>query len=460
MGSGWQILNSGRLHNKWWHCYVLGFVKNHLHNCLSNFTEQAPRPETFFINFTDMMNTHLPGITPAKTMLTVIVVAAMVLTGCQQKPAPGSSLQPIKEEANNYTNALLAIHQNFLQQSQEVTARSAGLSDIEQQRASMFLYSAFDLVMEAYVYKGDPARPGLTDWMSAYRKFGGDNPHTIYTQIPVDDHYTYRLRGKLGNAFYFGVQVYGYQSGFNLATANIALNNIQTEKDGSFELILSANKPANAKNWLQLTKGDHAVLLRQYFKGRTGNMPGSFTIERTDSSTYVASSYLQRLQRAHAMITEYIKGTLEVCDLLKENAFNQYPKAGAEVRKPKYGGALYPTKDNTYEGCWVSLKKGEAMHLHGFPPANTPYASYVFYDRWYTTPDYRSIRSYLTKDELVLNSDGSFDLYISPEPVDHPNWINTGGLYEGSFSSRYLLSQSKDFPAIKLVNISDIKPKQ
>jgi hypothetical protein len=60
-------------------------------------------------------------------------------------------------------------------------------------------------------------------------------------------------------------------------------------------------------------------------------------------------------------------------------------------------------------------------------------------------------------DEIVLNEDGSFDLYVSPETVNHPNWINTGGLYEGSYSSRYLLSDETRFPEIKVVNIKDIK---
>jgi hypothetical protein len=105
----------------------------------------------------------------------------------------------------------------------------------------------------------------------------------------------------------------------------------------------------------------------------------------------------------------------------------------------------------------VSLKKGEAVHLHGRLPEKTIYASYVFYDRWYMTPDYKSIRSYLTNSEITLNADGTFDIYISPEKVNHPNWIDTGGLYEGSYSSRYLLSGSKEFPAVQIVQIKNIR---
>jgi hypothetical protein len=159
------------------------------------------------------------------------------------------------------------------------------------------------------------------------------------------------------------------------------------------------------------------------------------------------------------MMKDYILGAIDVCSILANNALNEYASKDAQVRTPKYGGALYPTRDNKYEGCWVSLKEGEALQLHGFLPEKTLYASYVFYDRWYNTPDYRKFNCFRTKDEIVLNADTSFDLYVSPEKVDHPNWIDTGGVYEGSYSSRYLLSEETRFPEVSVVKISDITKK-
>jgi hypothetical protein len=365
--------------------------------------------------------------------------------------------QAQNQGAIDYINNLQAIHTTFKTLADTVSKRSDKLSDIERRKAAEFLSGTFDLVMESYVYKGDPAKPDLTVWMTDYRKFAGDNPHTIYTQFPVHKNYTYKLSGRLGNAFYFGIQAYTYKSGFNLTSANLSLPSMEFEDDGTFEVYFSETRPSYAKNWIKLTEGDHAVLLRQYFQGKKNIQAGQFRIVRVDSSRAQVITYEERLKKAEQMITEYIKGTLEVCDLLKSNAFNNYAKPGAEVRMPKYGGALYPTKDNTYDGFWVSLKKGEAVHLHGRLPEKTIYASYVFYDRWYMTPDYKSIRSYLTNSEVTLNADGTYDIYISPEKVNHPNWIDTGGLYEGSYSSRYLLSGSKEFPTVQIVQIKNIK---
>jgi hypothetical protein len=335
---------------------------------------------------------------------------------------------------------------------------SAGLTDQEKARAAQFIAGTYDLVMESYVDKGDPARPGLTDWMTPQRKFAGDNPHTIYTQAPVDARFAYVLRGRPGNNFYMGLQLYGKAQGFNLPTANLSLPDIALESDGTFVIHIAKERPAGARNWVPLADGDHCFLVRQYFRDRHHIEPSLLHVERIDRGEPTADDYLLRLRLANEMFKEYVLGTIDVCGLLRDNAYNAYPSADASIRAPRYGGSLYPTRDNRYEGFWVKLDKGEAIHLHGFPPRDTPYASYVFYDRWYMTPDYRAVNCFRTADELVLNPDGSFDLYISPEKVDHPNWIDTGGLYEGSYSSRYLMSAETRFPDVRVISVVDGKP--
>jgi hypothetical protein len=81
----------------------------------------------------------------------------------------------------------------------------------------------------------------------------------------------------------------------------------------------------------------------------------------------------------------------------------------------------------------------------------------VFYDRWYTTPDYLRINSFLTDRELKLGADGSYDVYIGPEKVEHPNWIDTGGLYEGSMAIRYLMAEGRSTPELRVVKVADVR---
>lgn len=363
----------------------------------------------------------------------------------------------IKQTAKNLLVSMInTIDATFTKLTDPVESISANLSAVEQERAAFFLVSTYSLVMQAYVERGNPAEPMLTDWMTPPRKFGGDNPYTIYSQVSVDTKYAYKLSGTRGSYIYLGVQLYGFASGFNIPTQNIGKKDIKFNSDGTFDIYISKEKPKGAKNWVQMTHGDHAFLVRQYFNKRTGNVPAKLSVVRVDNNTELGPDYLQRLETANKMMTECILGTIEVTNLLRETAFNQYSPKDGKVRSPKYGGALYPTKDNRYEGCWVSLKEGQAMKVHGRLPKNTLYASYVFYDRWYNTPTYPEVNCFRTMNEVALNPDGTFDLYITPEKIEHPNWINTGGLYEGSFSSRYLESTETEFPMVEIVCIKDI----
>jgi hypothetical protein len=392
-----------------------------------------------------------------RTIISIVLIMVVFMASAQDRNSKKNVT------ANNPdVMALDAIVKTFEKYIYKVNEMSASLSDIEKERAAAFLAGTYSLVMESYVDNGNPAEPGLTSWMTRYRKFAGDNPYTIYTQAPVNVQFEYKLSGKRGNNTYFGLQMYSLRQGFNLPSANMSLDDIKFNQDGTFEIYISKDRPKNVQNWVPIGEGDHCFLIREYFGSRDNIRPCELKVERIDNNTptrpVALTTLRERLENANKMLVDYIAGTIEITSMLRENALNQYPKPDAKVTQPQYGGSMYPTKDNIYQGFWVSLKPGEAIHLHGRLP-KAFYASYVFYDRWYQTPDYRNINCFRTADELALNPDGTYDIYISPETIDHPNWINTGGLYEGSYSSRYMLSEDRAFPTVEVVKIKDILKK-
>ena len=92
-------------------------------------------------------------------------------------------------------NAATRLARALADNSAIVEREIEGLGELEAQRALFFLLSAYDLATEMWFQKGDPAAPVLTNWERPWRKYGGDNPTTIYLSAPISPAMTYRLQG-------------------------------------------------------------------------------------------------------------------------------------------------------------------------------------------------------------------------------------------------------------------------
>jgi hypothetical protein len=326
------------------------------------------------------------------------------------------------------------------------------LPELERGRAADFLFSAFGLSTEMWYLKGDPSAPAWTEWMHPWRKYGGDNPCTVYLSAPVSPQHRYRIRGPLG-AHYVGVQLYRQVRGFNAPSANISSAELTPRGDGRFELVLGGGGPDGAADWLPLADDDYVAMVRVYSYEPWTRW--DVTIERDDDAPAEPLPVDERLEKAAAYFKAAVLSALELTELIKAGGTNAYGPPDAAYRQPKYGDALFPTLDNSYEGFYVDIAADEAILLHGRLP-KALYSSLVFYDRWWATPDYPRVRCYLTDRDLVLNADGTYDAVIAPADPGVPNWIDTGGLTEGVFASRYLLAKETLLPDALVVKIADV----
>ncbi|KMO78361.1 DUF1214 domain-containing protein [Mycolicibacterium chlorophenolicum] len=333
-----------------------------------------------------------------------------------------------------------------LDHASDVVARETeGLGDREVERGLFFLTSAYDLATEMWLQKGDPAAPELTNWEYPWRKYGGDNPTTSYLSAPVSPGRRYRLRGAVGDAVYAGVQVYTRGPGFNAPSANIS---DPLGADGEIDLLIGGEQPADDSPWLPLTTGDYLIMVRLYHRRPPATVPQlSFT--RVDEAAQPELSWAQRALAAEAFFRDAVQSALSVTEVLRAAGVNAYPPPDATVHQPRYTGALFPTVDNVYDGFFVSLGPGQALRLQGRAPS-ARFFSFVFYDRWFNTPDFRSHRCFLTDSDIALEG-GSYEVVLGPDDPGHVNWIDTAGLTEGIFAIRCLLPRERHLPTATVV---------
>ena len=342
---------------------------------------------------------------------------------------------------------------DVLQSAWAKTAKAAdevtrGLSAFERERAAFALVSAYSLAEEMWIFKADPARPAFTDWMANGRKTAGDSPYTVYLSTPISARYTYRLRGNLGDATYFGFQLYRQVQGFNAPSGKLNMSDLRVADNGDFEVLASKARPAGVANWLPLGDDDYVLMTREYRYDPAEQRPAHISIECVDGSDAEPPAFVGRVQKAAAYFESIILSTIEIASLL---SVNQFSPPDAEVRTPKYGDSLFPTKETYYDGFYVKLAPGEAIRMSGRLPERWGFVSFVFYDRWYATLDYPRVRCYLTAHDLQFESDGSYTIYLSAQDPGHANWIDMGGLEEGLFSYRYMMADSNPHPMIEIV---------
>ncbi|NYF17830.1 hypothetical protein HDC37_002675 [Microbacterium sp. AK009] len=321
-----------------------------------------------------------------------------------------------------------------------------GKDEREYDRARFFLHSALTLADEMWFQKGDPAQPEFTDWELPWRKYGGDNPGTVYLSAPVHPDGVYRVTGVAPEATYIGIQVYGRGSGYNAPTGNVG--GAHAAPHGPEEIDVAVGGPAREGHpWVPLAEADYVLIVRLYYSDIRHPRP-DVRITRVGGDVPSMSSSARSRNAVHYFRDEVLS-TIGVTDALRTASVNSYPPADAAVHRPRYTGALFPTRDNTYDGCWVSLGDGESLRVRGTMP-DAVYTSFVFYDRWFNTSDYRVTRCFRTARDIVASADGHYELVLGPDPSDHPNWIDTGGLREGIFAIRNLLMTSRTLPTIEV----------
>ena len=350
--------------------------------------------------------------------------------------------------------SLNSLYATFGQVAKAVDEASQGRTEYERERAMFSVVSAYSLAEEMWIFKADPARPVFSDWMANGRKTAGDSPYTIYLTAPIHPENTYRLYGKLGQPTYFGIQIYKRVQGFNAPSRNTNLDAIQVNADGSFEIICSRERPEKAANWLPLADQDFLVMTREYRVDPRVQEPMQVQIECLVSDGTPPPSLAERVEKAASYFKSIVFSTMEILDLLRRGV-NQFAPPDSEIRAPQYGDSLFPTQDTYYDGFVVSLKPGEALKLTGRLPEKWVYTSFVFYDLWYATLNYPEERCFLTGEDLILNPDGTYTIFVSAEDPERPNWIQMGKLHEGLFSYRWMVADSNPKPDVEVVRIAD-----
>ena len=306
--------------------------------------------------------------------------------------------------------------------------------------------------LEQCLEKGDRSRPEFTRWMSPHRKLLGDNPGTYYDSARIDPSLRYRVWGSRGNPTYIGFTVYGTdEDGSRHIVSALDDADMEFEPDGTFEIALGAERPPEAKNFLELRETATDVFVRQYFSDPEHEVPATYRIEavprsvppppitegelasRLDEVGHFVNETIEVEATLSAIIATMTPGQLRDGDRLTPAADDEGPPLDMAVVSK-----TMPAASILYAGHWINdLRQDEQFVIEGTPP-KARYWSVQVMTRWMESLDYRHHNVIFHHRNTHLQPDGTFRIVVAHADPGAPNWIETTGLSHLSVNVRAL----------------------
>ncbi|OBK22823.1 hypothetical protein A5634_06440 [Mycobacterium asiaticum] len=282
--------------------------------------------------------------------------------------------------------------------------------------------------------EADLAQPVFFDMCSPSRMVGGPNPDGNYYLAMIRGDRRYRITGSRGTSAYLGLQILAgtgltprRMAGY-LSDTDLALNS------GEFELILSAERPTDNAQWLQIPEDASSVVVREYIGDRSVEQLATLNIEALDPDPVAPLTDAALSEQFTAMAWSLMKlATLHrtIKPELLDSPNTLLTAEAADL------GAADTTPDNLYMLGTFRLEPDQALVLDIEPP-DTRYWNVTLENIWHECLEPRRRHSSVTNRAVNPDPDGRVRIAISAQDFGFGHWLDTGGRHRGFIVLRWL----------------------
>jgi hypothetical protein len=290
-------------------------------------------------------------------------------------------------------------------------------------------------------------------------KWGMDCPDAAYTGASIRGDATYVIRARRNTVRYLGFQVMGGMA----STGNVVADDLATDADGNFELVLSATE--HPGNWLALDAQSSSIVVRQFFYDWTNERPAALSIECTDRPASAdpslvappldAAGVAAQLEALGAHVEASVDFWLDVEEGGRSQGVNCFRQPAALTQM---GAAA---ENVSTWGSWSLLDDDECLVIEVTPP-EALYWSVSLGNFWWETIDYASRQSSLNGYQAVVDDDGVFRAVVAHRDPGVANWLDTAGNHHGAMIFRWLRAAAAPVPEVRVVGqgeLSEALPK-
>jgi hypothetical protein len=309
--------------------------------------------------------------------------------------------------------------------------------------------------MSEFFVEGDADHPRMALIVNPARKLQGDNPDAIYHFSQIRGDRSYRVFGVRGEESYISFTVHSeaVDGGFNgRVLADINDSQFTFAPDGSYEVVFSAEKPADpGANWVQLDPDARMLIVRSYFLRERSAQNDPLVAVRIgieilddvpppaplDDATLAA-----RLRAGVAFLRQCTVGQALPSAPSPAPFMAKEPNQVGEPWSFRNAGVdAAGAVDIFYSmGRW-NLGPDDAMVMRGtIPPSR--FTNVMLWNRHMQTLEYVHRTSSVNSEQITYEPDGSYTIVVAHRDPGVPNWLDTGGHRVGTIFWRYLLPET------------------
>lgn len=313
-----------------------------------------------------------------------------------------------------------------------------------------WMFSVLHVGLQAFVW-ADSANPTFVDIVTSGWKWGGDNADAFYQYAPIDPARTYRVTGRIGDAVYWSLTVYGGPDDGHYSDRIVGSVNdrdLQPDADGYVRFTIGpdlGDEPG-------ITLADDAVvaITRDYLAEPTTGVRMVWSIEAVDQPATVRDTDADLARRFTAAAT-WVRDQWNIVPvgLGEPNRVDPpYP-----VPQATFGWAA---GDAAYAMGSFELDDDQALVIDGRSPA-CAFWNLCLWNQLLTTFEYRYERVTINGEQTVYRPDGSWRIVVAHRDPGHPNWVSTQGHRQGLLWFRWFHPDATpDQPLVQVVPVDQV----
>jgi hypothetical protein len=300
-----------------------------------------------------------------------------------------------------------------------------------------------------------------TGWFSDFYTLGQNGPDLHYALFFLDGAQTYRLSGDYGDCKLILFQLINHLSGHPDSKA-IGDHDLEafTRADGTFDIMLSADKQDG--HWIPLDRDcdRHFVLIRRFMSGPQ-DRPATLKLERIsaiapdhyDADEFDEAAMARRIDSA----TGFLKYLINDFNL---KLFTTYVGVGGGMNNmaflPGTITSQVGSSFSNYAMAGFDLAADEALIITLDPLPDGVYWSIQLGDVWSRSLNYMYRQTSLNLAQVVMDSDGACRFVVAHEDPGVANWLDTTGRGQGTAVFRNYEATGQPVPHTVKVRLADL----